>query len=148
MDSQEILKSLSNLEQKLQGIESAKQQVERTVAAYDGAKAQLTALTNDFADIYQTLNGILDNVKNSQELVKGEVVQEADAIFNSALIYELAVLKQYAEPLLFQVPKDTTEYYEAKRLLKFLDYFLNVTSESLPNNSICREFVGGSCFKV
>ena len=81
MDSQEILKSLSNLEQKLQGIESAKQQVERTVAAYDGAKAQLTALTNDFADIYQTLNGILDNVKNSQEFVKGEVVQEADAIF-------------------------------------------------------------------
>lgn len=74
--------------------------------------------------------------------------EEADAMFNSALIYELAVLKQYAEPLLFQIPKEAPEYYEAKRLLKFLDYFLNVTSESLPNNSICREFVGGSCFRV
>lgn len=74
--------------------------------------------------------------------------EEADAMFNSALVYELAVLKQFAEPLLFQIPKDAPEYYEAKRLLKFLDYFLNVTSESIPNNSICREFVGGSCFRV
>ncbi|MCM1089377.1 MAG: nucleoside kinase [Muribaculum sp.] len=74
--------------------------------------------------------------------------EDADAMFNSALIYELAVLKQFAEPLLFQIPKDAPEYYEAKRLLKFLSYFLNVTSESLPNNSICREFVGGSCFRV
>lgn len=72
--------------------------------------------------------------------------EEADAMFNSVLIYELAVLKQYAEPLLFDIPKDAPEYYEAKRLLKFLDYFLGVGSENLPNNSICREFVGGSCF--
>ncbi len=72
----------------------------------------------------------------------------ADAMFNSALIYELAVLKPFAEPLLFQIPKDAPEYYEAKRLLKFLDYFLSVPSESLPNNSLCREFVGGSCFNV
>ena len=74
--------------------------------------------------------------------------EEADAMFNSALIYELAMLKQYAEPLLFQIPKDAPEYYEAKRLLNFLDYFLNVPSEPSPNNSICREFVGGSCFRV
>ncbi len=74
--------------------------------------------------------------------------EDADAMFNSALIYELAVLKQFAEPLLFQIPKSAPEYYEAKRLLKFLDYFLSVPSENLPNNSICREFVGGSCFKV
>lgn len=74
--------------------------------------------------------------------------EDADVMFNSALIYELAVLKQFAEPLLFQIPKEAPEYYEAKRLLKFLSYFLNVTSESLPNNSICREFVGGSCFRV
>lgn len=72
----------------------------------------------------------------------------ADAMFNSALIYELAVLKPFAEPLLFQIPKDAPEYHEAKRLLKFLSYFLSVPSESLPNNSICREFVGGSCFNV
>lgn len=74
--------------------------------------------------------------------------EEADAMFNSVLIYELAVLKQFAEPLLFNIPKSVPEYYEAKRLLKFLDYFLGVTSESLPNNSISREFVGGSCFMV
>lgn len=74
--------------------------------------------------------------------------ESADAMFNSVLIYELAVLKQFAEPLLFNIGTEEPEYYEAKRLLKFLDYFLGVSSENLPNNSICREFVGGSCFHV
>lgn len=74
--------------------------------------------------------------------------ESADAMFNSVLIYELAVLKQFAEPLLFGIGKDEPEYHEAKRLLKFLGYFIGVSSENLPNNSICREFVGGSCFKV
>ncbi len=74
--------------------------------------------------------------------------EEADVMFNSALVYELAVLKQYAQPLLFQIPKDCPEYVEAKRLLKFLDYFLGISSENIPHNSIVREFVGGSCFKV
>jgi uridine kinase len=71
-----------------------------------------------------------------------------DVMFNSALIYELAVLKQYAEPLLFSVKPDQPEYEEAKRLLKFLDYFLGISSENIPNNSIIREFIGGSCFNV
>lgn len=74
--------------------------------------------------------------------------EDADVMFNSALVYELAVLKQYAQPLLFQIPKDCPEYLEAKRLLKFLDYFLGVNSENIPHNSIVREFIGGSCFKV
>ncbi len=74
--------------------------------------------------------------------------EEADVMFNSALVYELAVLKQYAEPLLFGIPKDVPEYAEAKRLLKFLDYFLGVSSENIPHNSMIREFVGGSCFRV
>lgn len=74
--------------------------------------------------------------------------ESADAMFNSVLIYELAVLKQFAEPLLFGIGKDEPEYYEAKRLLKFLEYFLGVSSEDLPKNSIVREFVGGSCFQV
>ena len=74
--------------------------------------------------------------------------EEADVMFNSALVYELAVLKQYAEPLLFQIPRDCEEYVEAKRLLKFLDYFLGVDSENIPRNSIAREFIGGSCFPV
>jgi uridine kinase len=71
-----------------------------------------------------------------------------DSMFNSALIYELAVLKQYAEPILFGVDRDSKEYIEAKRLLKFLDYFIGAPSETIPMNSILREFVGGSCFKV
>ncbi|MCM1119819.1 MAG: nucleoside kinase [bacterium] len=74
--------------------------------------------------------------------------EEADVMFNSATVYELAALKQYAEPLLFHIEKDQPEYYEAKRLLKFLEYFLGISSEELPRNSICREFVGGSCFRV
>lgn len=92
--------------------------------------------------------GMWSSVRRGEEENIFPFQEEADAMFNSALIYELAVLKQYAEPLLFQISKEEPEYYEAKRLLKFLDYFLNVTSESLPNNSICREFVGGSCFRV
>ncbi|MBO5034193.1 MAG: nucleoside kinase, partial [Oscillospiraceae bacterium] len=72
----------------------------------------------------------------------------ADAMFNSALIYELAVLKPYAVPLLFSIPRDCPEYEEATRLLKFLDYFIGVSSEGIPNNSILREFIGGSCLKV
>ena len=92
--------------------------------------------------------GMWASVRRGEEENIFPFQEEADAMFNSALIYELAMLKQYAEPLLFQIPKDAPEYYEAKRLLKFLDYFLNVPSESLPNNSICREFVGGSCFRV
>ena len=74
--------------------------------------------------------------------------ESADVMFNSALIYELVLLKQFAEPLLFSVPKDAPEYVEAKRLLKFLDYFLGADCESVPKNSIIREFIGGSCFKV
>lgn len=74
--------------------------------------------------------------------------ESADAMFNSVLIYELAVLKQYAEPLLFCIDKEEPEYFEAKRLLKFLEYFLGIDSTNLPQNSICREFIGGSCFNV
>ena len=74
--------------------------------------------------------------------------EKADVMFNSALVYELSVLKLYAEPLLFQIEEGEPEYQEAKRLLKFLDYFVGVPIEDIPKNSILREFVGGSCFDV
>ncbi len=74
--------------------------------------------------------------------------EDADAVFNSALIYELAVIKQIAEPLLFNVPKNDPAHYEAKRLLKFLSYFVGLNPDSVPVNSICREFIGGGCFHV
>ena len=74
--------------------------------------------------------------------------EEADVMFNSSLLYELAVLKQYVEPLLFGVDRDSEEYLEAKRLLKFFDYFVGIGSEYVPTNSLLREFIGGGCFRV
>jgi len=92
--------------------------------------------------------GMWKSVRRGEERNIFPYQEEADVMFNSALIYEFSVLKQYVEPLLFSVPKDTAEYVEAKRLLKFLDYFLGVSSENIPSNSIVREFIGGSCFKA
>ena len=70
----------------------------------------------------------------------------ADMIFNSALIYETALLKTYVQPLLFGVPRDSEEYIEAKRLLKFLNYFLPIPSDNIPQTSLMREFIGGGCY--
>lgn len=89
-----------------------------------------------------------DSVRRGEEENIFPFQESANAMFNSALIYELAVLKQFAEPLLYSVDRSAPEYFEAKRLLKFLEYFLGVSSEDLPINSIIREFVGGSCFRV
>ena len=72
----------------------------------------------------------------------------ADMIFNSALIYETALLKPYVQPLLFGVPRDSEEYIEAKRLLKFLNYFLPIPADDVPRTSLIREFIGGGCYQV
>lgn len=74
--------------------------------------------------------------------------EEADVMFNSALLYELAVLKPYVEPILFGIEKDCEEYVEAKRLLKFLDYFVGIGNAYIPMNSLLREFIGGGCFEI
>lgn len=89
-----------------------------------------------------------DSVRRGEDKNIFPFQEEADVMFNSALVYELAVLKLYAEPLLFNIPRSCPEYEEAKRLLKFLDYFLAVDSEYIPKNSIVREFIGGSCLNV
>lgn len=89
-----------------------------------------------------------DSVRRGEEKYIFPFQEGADAMFNSALIYELAVLKLYAEPLLFAIDKECPEYLEAKRLLKFLDYFLSMPSDGISQNSILREFIGGSCFHV
>lgn len=89
-----------------------------------------------------------DSVRRGEEKYIFPFQEGADVMFNSALIYELAVLKVYAEPLLFAIDKECPEYLEAKRLLKFLDYFLPLSSEGINQNSILREFIGGSCFNV
>lgn len=72
--------------------------------------------------------------------------EQADTFYNSALVYEMSVLKQYAEPLLFGISQTEPEYTEARRLIKFLSSFLSIPSESIPPNSILREFIGGSSF--
>ena len=72
----------------------------------------------------------------------------ADVMFNSAFLYELAVIKPYVQPLLYQIEPGEPEYDEAKRLLKLLDYILPVPSEDISHNSLFREFIGGSCFNV
>ncbi len=73
--------------------------------------------------------------------------EHADVMFNSALVYEMAMLKPLAEPLLRQVPYNTPEYIETKRLLAFLDWFLPLETDLIPDNSILKEFVGGSILK-
>ena len=73
--------------------------------------------------------------------------EEADVIFNSALVYELSIMKKYAEPLLNEITPTDSEYSEAKRLLKFLSYFKSIDNDNLVSNtSILREFIGDSCF--
>lgn len=104
------------------------------------ARTRGTTAQETIARWYSVRRGEEQNIFPYQE--------DADVMFNSAMIYELAVLKQYAEPILFGIDQESPEYTEAKRLLKFLDYFVSVGSEWIPTNSILREFVGGGCFNL
>ncbi|MBO6000085.1 MAG: nucleoside kinase [Lachnospiraceae bacterium] len=97
--------------------------------------------------VVDTING-WQKVRDAEEVNVFPYQDEADCVFNSTLNYELAVLKHFAEPLLFNVRQSDPAFYEAKRLLKFLDYFVGVDTTAIPTNSICREFVGGSCFSL
>mgnify|MGYP001262011961 CR=1 FL=1 len=89
-----------------------------------------------------------DSVRKGEEDNIFPYQEEADIMFNSSLAYEISVLKPYVEPLLFSIKEEAPEYQEAKRLLKFLEYFLPCGTEYIPVNSIMREFVGGGCFRV
>lgn len=91
---------------------------------------------------------IWKSVRRGEEQYIFPFQESADVMFNSALVYELAVLKTYAQPLLHAVPKDCPEWVEAKRLLKFLDYFLPIPADEIPKNSLVREFIGGGCFDI
>lgn len=94
-----------------------------------------------------------DTLKMWHQISRGEreyifpYQDDADVILNSALIYELCILKTYAEPLLFSVDKNDPAYPEALRLINFLRNFLPMPSDAVPNDSILREFIGGSCFE-
>lgn len=89
-----------------------------------------------------------DSVRRGEEKNIFPFQEQADEMFNSALIYEMAVLKIYAMPQLLAIDEDCPEYAEAKRLIKLLDYFLGIPSDDICNNSLVREFIGGSCFNV
>ena len=86
------------------------------------------------------------SVRRGEEKYIFPFQESADAMFNSAHIYEISALKSYVEPLLFRVGPDDPGYQEAKRLLKFLQYFLSIDTAGIPHNSIVREFIGGSIF--
>lgn len=89
-----------------------------------------------------------DSVVEGEEKNIFPFQEEADSMFNSSLIYELAVLKDYAIPLLEEIDNSNPEYSEAKRLHRMLGYFESIPADYLPNNSLLREFVGGSIFNV
>lgn len=89
-----------------------------------------------------------DSVRRGEEKNIFPFQEQADEMFNSALIYEMAVLKIYAMPQLLAIDQDCPEYAEAKRLIKLLDYFLGMPADDICNNSLVREFIGGSCFNV
>ena len=88
-----------------------------------------------------------DSVRRGEKAYIFPYQENADVMFNSALAYELSVLKPLAEPLLRQVPFGVPEYVEAKRLLALLEWFVPVSSDFIPGNSIMREFIGGSTLK-
>ena len=93
-----------------------------------------------------------DTIARCPSVLRGEQTwiypyqEEADMMFNSALLFELAVLKRHAEPILAEVPKYCDEYTEAHRLIKFLQYFEPIPEKEIPPTSLLREFVGGSSF--
>ena len=86
-----------------------------------------------------------DSVRRGEEKNIFPFQEKADYIFNTALIYEMAVLKLYVDPMLYAIDPDHPMYPEAKRLIKLLDYFLPMAPDVIPNNSLVREFIGGSC---
>ena len=86
------------------------------------------------------------SVRKGEEKYIFPYQDDADFTFNSALIYEIGVLKTYVEPLLYAVSQDSPYYAEAKRLIEFLRLFLPIPADVIPQDSILREFIGGSCF--
>ena len=98
---------------------------------------------------YSAINTISrwDSVRRGEEKWIFPYQENADVMFNSAMIYELGSLRKHVEPILRQVPRTAPEYAEAYRLLKFLSYFNYITDRELPPTSLLREFVGGSSFR-
>lgn len=156
----------------IEGIHGLNEKISKNISKSDKFKIFISALTQINIDSHNRIPtkdarifrrmvrdhyfrgfGVDKTIEMWSDVMKGEVKhifpfqEEADIIFNSTLIYELAVLKHFAEPLLYKVSNDRKEYAEATRLIKFLDSFLSINClDAIPPNSIIREFIGGSCF--
>ena len=135
--SQEVIEETLNSENYLKDGENTID-ISRYVNEYIYTSDDYIKFKNDKIFI---LENLLNNVKSFDQ--EGKVVNIKLSVEQKDI-----VLKQYAEPLLFSIQKGEPEYFEAKRLLKFLEYFLTIPNDDLPNNSLCREFVGGSIFDV
>jgi uridine kinase len=97
------------------------------------------------SDAMRTLK-VWPSVRRGEEKNIFPYQEEANVMFNTFLLYELSVLKPHALRLLDGVPQDSSLYIEARRLIKILNYFVNIDNEEIPTNSIIREFIGGCCF--
>ena len=96
-------------------------------------------------NVWETIE-IWQSVRNGEEKYIFPFIHQADVIINTAFAYEVGVIKVFVEPLLYSVPTDSPHYEEAKRLINLLRLFLPIPSDSIPQDSILREFIGGSCF--
>lgn len=157
----------------IEGIHGLNDRLTASIPAYQKFKIYISAITQiniDYSNRIPTTDsrlirrivrdartrsyGALDTLKRWPSVRRGEeknifpFQENADIMFNSSLVYELAVLKPLAEPLLREIDQSFPEHVEARRLLKFLSYFRPVDALAVQQNSILREFVGGSCFKV
>ena len=88
-----------------------------------------------------------ESVRRGEERHIFPYQEEADVMFNSSLLYEIPVLKPFAEPLLREIPDSRPEYAVSQGLLKFLENFVAISTDEIPSTSVLREFVGGSSFK-
>lgn len=87
------------------------------------------------------------SIANGEKIYIYPYQEEADVMFNSSIVYELAALKKYALPLLSEINREDTSFAEAKRLITLLNYFKSINDDDIPESSILREFIGGSIFK-
>ncbi len=155
----------------IEGIHGLNEKLTRDIAREDKFKVYVSALTTMNIDDHNRIPttdarmirrivrdfqfrncNAIDTMRRWPSVRRGEeknifpFQEDADVMFNSALSYELSILKTLADPLLKEIDNTYEEYSEARRLIEFLSYFLTIDAKDIPNNSIIREFIGGSCF--
>ena len=167
-----VIKPSENHVLVIEGIHALNEKLTASISRDDKFKIYISAITSMNIDDHNRIpttdtrllrrivrdhkfrgSSAIDTIKRWDSVRRGEeknifpFQEEADVMLNSSLRYEHGVMKIFAEPLLIQIDRTNPEYSEAKRLLEFLSYFLPIAEiHEIPNNSILREFIGGSCF--